>query len=146
MNKVNELLGKYWHTLLALGVLALVIYLIYYYGKKAGSGNPVVVSDQGTILNPTQAQTDLANSIATRIHDDLNSGLFGLDPFGTLGRDAAAYDAFAAMSDTMFAYTYARYRALFGSSIIGDIKAESSISGATTVNLIEDKANRLNLS
>lgn len=142
---ITKFLGKYWHTLLAVVALLVVIYLIYRAGKNAGSGNTVVVDDSGNIVNPTAAQTEQANTIATRIHTDLNGGPFGYDPFGTLGRDAEAYDVFAAMSDTMFRLVYQRYKDTFGSSIIADIRAESSISGATTVNLILDKANRLNL-
>lgn len=145
MNQVKMFLGKYWHTLLALVIVAIVLYLVYRAGKKTG-GNVTITDDLGNILNPTAEQTASANSIATRIHDDLNSGtLFGYNVWGTLGRDTEAYNALATASDTMFSYIYNRYRALFSSSLIADIKAESSIEGATTVNLILDKANRLQL-
>jgi len=141
MNKVKEFLSKYWHTLLAVVALLVVIYLIYWAGKKAGSGNPVVTDDQGNIVNPTPEQTATANTLATRIHEDLD----GYDFFGTLGRDVDAYTLFSGLSDTMFTYVYQRYKAMFGSSIIADIREESSISGATIVDLIIDRANRLNL-
>lgn len=145
MNQVKAFLAKYWHTILALIIVAVVLYMVYRAGKKTGA-NVTVTDDTGNILNPTAEQTATANTIATRIHDDLNSGtVFGYNFFGTIGRDSEAYEILAQSSDSMFSYIYNRYRALFTTSLIADIKAESSISDATVVELILSRANRLQL-
>lgn len=152
MNKLKVFLANNWHTLLAVIALVVVVYLIYRSGKKAGSGNYTVIDDQGHITAPTAEQTQIALSIATRIHDDLSSGYaFGFNFFSSIGRDTDAYTIFAGMSDAMFAYTAQVYHDHFGTSIISDIKDESSLatggigSSQSPKDLILEKANRLNI-
>jgi hypothetical protein len=143
---------QYGPLFIGVAILAFVIWLIYYAGKKQGTGNVTVTDDQGNIVNPTPAQQQQANTIATRIHTDLNSGwLGGYNIWGNIGRDTQAYQEFAGMSDAMFSFTAQTYKTLFGSSIIADITAETSLPNDNTLGtktpkyLILEKANRLNI-
>lgn len=152
MNKVTAFFKNNWGIILTVLLLVVVVYLIYYSGKKAGSGNTTVVDDQGNIVSPSTAQIAEANDIATRIYNDLNSGLLGgYNFFSSLGRDIEAYTAFANMSDSMFAFTAQTYRTKYNSSIIADITAESSLGTGGINNtqspkdLILAKAQRLNI-
>lgn len=156
MNGIKAFFANNWHSLLAVGILALVVYVIYRSGKKAGSGNYQVINDQGNIVTPTAEQQQTALNVATRIHDDLNSGsFFGLNFFsGTefglnnVTRDLSAYQEFATMGDALFAYTAQVYKHNYGTSIFADITAENSLSDGegTPKYLILKKANTLNLS
>lgn len=152
MNKVKQFFVNNWPALLSVLALLVVVYLIYYAGKKTGTGNTTVVDDQGNIVAPTAAQTAQAENIATRIRTDLNSGtFFGYNVWGNVGRDTAAYAEFANMSDSLFAFTAQTYRTKYGTSIIADIRDESSLPtggiGASTSpkDLILQKADRLQI-
>lgn len=152
MNGIKTFFSTNWQTLLAVLLLVLVVYLIYRSGKTAGTNNVSVVDDQGNPVNATPAQQAEAAQIAKRIYDDLNSGaIAGYNFFSSLGRDTEAYELFANMSDTMFAFTAQFYRAVYNSSIIEDIRNESSLatggigSSQSPKDIILAKAQRLNL-
>lgn len=149
---MNKFFATNWKWIAALVVIIVIIVAIYYFGKGKGSGNATVVDDSGNPISFTSAQKAEANEIASRIHEDLNSGwLAGYNILGNIGRDDEAYLRFAQMSDTMFALTYQRYKETFGSSIIADIRDESSLptggigAAQSPKDLILDKADRLNL-
>jgi len=152
MQALKTFFANNYTSLLAVLLLLVVVYLIYKAGQKKGSNNYTVIDDQGTIVTPSPVQTQLAETVATRIHNDLNSGwLGGYNVLGSIGRDDEAYIQFANMSDTMFAYTAATYGRLFARSIITDIRDESSLptggigSSTTPKDQILAKAQRLNI-
>lgn len=152
MQAIKTFFANNWTSLLAVLLLLVVVYLIYKAGQKKGSGNYTVIDDQGTVVAPTAAQTQLAETVATRIHNDINSGwVGGFNLLGSIGRDDEAYIQFANMSDTMFAYTATTYARLFTRSIITDIRDESSLptggigSSTTPKDQILAKAERLNI-
>ena len=127
-------------------VIVIIIVIIIYYWWQARNNNTVVIKDDsGNVITPTAAQQQQATALADRIHNDLNSGVLGFNMFGIIGRDLDAYDQLAQASDTDFALTAQTYKSKYGSSLIADIRAESSIAGGTAVNLIEAKATRLNM-
>lgn len=152
MDKLKALFVNYWPALLSVLLLAVVVYIIYRAGKKDGTGNYTVVDDQGNIVNPTPVQNQTAESIATRIHTDLNSGVFfGYNVLGSVGRDDEAYAILANMSDSLFALTADAYHRLYVTSLVADIKAETSLptggigTSSTPKDQILAKAARLNI-
>jgi hypothetical protein len=130
MNQVKAFLGKYWHSLFALAVVALVIYLVYRAGKKS---TPVIVSDTGQL---SQADIDKSTSLATRLKDDL-SGL-------NFGHDDTIYESLAQSSNTVFALTFATYRQLSGSSLAEDISGDV-FYGWSVIPIIINRASDLNI-
>ena len=153
MQKIQNFLSKHGLIIFAILALLIVLYLIYAAGKKAGSGNPVVVDDNGAIVSPSPEQKAQATAIATRIHNDLDSGLLaGYNFFSAFSRDTEAYTILSTMSDSMFAFTVTTYHTLFNTSLLADITAESSLatggvgSSQSPKDIILLKATRLNLS
>jgi hypothetical protein len=131
MNKITAFFTKNWHTLAAVVVLAIVVYLIYRAGKNA---TPSIISDTGT--GPTQADIDKSNALAQRLKDDID----GLN----FGHDDTIYNELIQSSNVVFALTLAKYKALTGASFIGDLNGEYFYGWDVIDNIIA-KANQLNL-
>lgn len=143
--------SKYWMVILAIIVLIVALIAVFYSGKKSGSNNVKVVDDTGKEVKFSEQQKAEAGSIARRIYVDLRSGwLFGLN-FSSILRDNEAYKALVNMSDTMFALTAQTYRSVYNSSMIADIRAESSLAtggvggSESPKDIILRKAERLNI-
>jgi hypothetical protein len=133
MNKITAFFTKNWHTLAAVVVLAIVVYLIYAAGKKANQ-QPNIISDTGT--GPTQADIDKSNALAQRLKDDL-SGI-------NFGHDDTIYNELIQSSNVVFALTLSKYKALTGASLIADINSDYFYGWDVIDNIIA-KANQLNL-
>ena len=137
---------KYKKQLITAVVVVIVLLVIWYWWSKKSASTIKVVDDNGHAVSFTPEQTAQAKAIAKRVYDDLNSGwLFGNNFFGTVTRDDEAYKTLAQMSDSMFALTIQTYNTDFKSSLITDLRAESSLGGRDYTAAILDKATRLNI-
>lgn len=134
MNALKIFFAKYWHALLALLLLIVVLYLVYRAGKKTGAV-PTIVSDTGT--GPTQADMDKSNSLAQRLKDDLAGWNYA-------GHDDSIYNELIQSSNVVFALTLGKYKQLTGTGLIADINSDSFYGWDVIDNIIA-KANQLNL-
>lgn len=133
MNAIKAFLARYWHTLIAVVVLAIAVYMVYRAGKKSNTP-PTIISDTGT--QPTQADIDKSNALAQRLKDDLDGVSFD--------HDDSIYNELIQSSNVVFALTLAKYKALTGTSLIADLNADYFYGWDVTEN-ITAKANQLNL-
>jgi hypothetical protein len=136
---------KYW-VWITVAVVAVVLIIVFSVAWKKNKQQIAITDANGNPVNFTAAQTAEATELAKRLHDDLNSGFFfGYNIWGNIGRDADAYWAFSALSDSMFAYVCQIYQKEYNRSLIADIRSESSLPTDTYVKVILAKADKLNI-
>lgn len=133
MTAIKAFFSRHWHTLLAVVVLAIAVYLVYRAGKKSNT-SPTIISDTGT--QPTQADIDKSNALAQRLKDDLSGVSFD--------HDDSIYNELIQSSNVVFALTLAKYKALTGTSLLADINSDYFYGWDVVSNIIA-KANQLNL-
>ena len=144
---------KYKSPLLVALVVLIVVIVVRMFWKRAGNNTVKVVDDNGHEVSFTAEQRSQAKSIAERINKDLNSGwLFGANfltgnEFGINNgtRDDEAYTALAQMSDSLFALTVQTYMDVYKSSLITDLRNESSLDTHEYKATILAKADRLKI-
>lgn len=125
--------------------IVVVVVIVYYVWKGITNKQVSVVDDRGNTVSFTPTEQAQAISLATRIYNDINSGwLFGHNFWGNLGRDEAAYDEMIKLSNAMFALVCKTYQETYKSSLIADLRAESSL-GTNTRKLILGRAEALNI-
>ena len=147
MQKVTQFIKAKYQWIIAGILLLLLVMGLLYWWKKKDETTVKIVDDNGNPINVSEEQLQTATALATRIYDDLNSGwMFGYNAFGIVGRNLEAYQQLAQSSDNIFTLTYQAYKNKYNSSLIGDIRNESSLAGGTHVNDILAVAARLNLS
>lgn len=136
---------KYW-VWIAVAVSVAVLFILFSVAWKKNKQQIEVTDANGNPVSFTAAQTQEATALAKRLNDDLNSGLiFGYNIWGNFGRDADAYWALAALSDAMFAYVCKIYQTNYNSSLIADIRNESSLPADTYKEVILAKADKLKI-
>lgn len=133
MNKVTAFFTNNWHSLLAVLLLLVVLYLVYRAGKKDAL-TPTILSDTGSGV--TQADMDKANALAQRLKDDLAGVNFG--------HDDTIYNELIQASNVVFALTLGKYKQLTGTSLIADLNSDYFYGWDVIDNIIA-KANNLNL-
>jgi hypothetical protein len=138
-------LKKYKTQVIIAAIVVVILIVVYLLWNKSSASPVKVVDDQGKPVSFTDDQRATASALADRIHEDINSGwLFGENFWGNLGRDSEAYDELIKLSDTMFALTCETYRKKYSSSLISDLRAETSL-GTETRDLILSRADRLKI-
>lgn len=143
---MKEFFKKYAVWIIATVVVIILFAVFYYIGKQKGGGY-TVVDDSGNPVNLTDQQKQEASALSKEIYDDLNSGLvFGMNFFSSIGRNTACYQKLASLSDTMFQATCGAYYDAYKTSLIADLRAESSLpQGEGYMAVIYEKANRLKI-
>ncbi len=142
---MKEFIEKYWKYILAVIIVMIIIAVVYIWWGKKEENTIRVVDDRGNPVDFTAEERNTATAIAGRIHDDLNSGwFFGMNIWGVVGRDDEAYTTLATMSDAMFSLTCQIYQEKYKTSLITDLRAESSI-GQQYKDLILQKADKLKI-
>lgn len=120
-------------------VVALVVYLIYCYGKSKGGFTPVP-TDGGTGISQADAQHVRETSL--RIKQDI----YGVNVWS---RDTEVYYTLSEMSDTLFVAVCNDYRTLTGKSLRDDMNGEyytySSIALSGVIDSIKGRMSRLNI-
>jgi len=126
-------------------VVVVVVVIVYLLWKKSSDSTIKVVDDRGNAVTITAAERQQAKEIATRIYNDIDSGwVFGYNFWGNIGRDEAAYDEMMNLSDTLFSLVCQIYKEDHGTSLIADLRDETSL-GTQTRELILKRAERLNI-
>lgn len=124
-------------------VVALVVYLIYRYGKSKGGYNPLP-TDGGT---GTAGQLTTADAQNVRhIAQELKQDIYGANVWS---RDTTVYEDFSALSDTLFVAVCNDYKTLTGKSLHEDMQGEfynwNSFALGGIVDAIYTRMNKLNI-
>lgn len=129
------------HIFIALAIALVIILVIYFAGKKAGSTKieqvPLPDDNTGQL---SQDQLKQVRELSRKLHDDMD----GLNLFGM--RNTEIYNQFTALSDTMFVAVYNDFNTLYAGEDNGTLRAWiDNETGIPSSNIIIDRMNRLNL-
>lgn len=120
-------------------IVAIVVYLIYTWGKSKGGQSPLP-TDGGHLL--TQADAQHVRELTLKLKQDI----YGVNVWS---RDTEAYYTLSAMSDTLFVAVCNDYKSLVGKSLREDMSAEyfslNSIALGGAITSIYERMDRLNI-
>lgn len=131
-------------TITAAILVAIVVFIIYQYGKGKGSFNPLP-TDGGTGSNANLLSTADAQNVRELVLR-IKSDIYGVNVWQ---RDTESYYTFSAMSDTLFVAVCNDYKNLVGNSIRTDMESEyynmQSIALGGVITAIYQRMDRLNI-
>lgn len=110
---------KFWLWFAIVAAVVIVLYTIYYFGKKAGlkTNAPEIPGDSKT--NPlTETELSTIRDLTTRLKDDISGFI------SAMWRDSEAYYSLEKSSDRIFIGVANLYKYETGNSIFSDLQNE----------------------